>query len=72
MKQNGFYIVDKETNHFVCVDFTCGGYPWMSDSITDVHRFNKLDDAVSYRTSFHKQYPNWKIVTIEIVTTEIM
>lgn len=72
MKQSGFFIVDAITNMLVALDSASGGYPYMTDSITQAHKFYKLDDAVSYRTSFHKDYPYWKIVTIDITTTEIM
>lgn len=73
MKQTeGYFIIDQDTNKFVCLDRASGGYPYMADSIIPAHKFNKLDDAVSYRTSFHTQYPNWKIVIVEITTIEIM
>lgn len=71
MKLAGYFIIDQKTNKFVAVDFASGGYPYMTDSITAAYKFNKLDEAVGYHASSFKDYPNWKIVAIEIIATEV-
>ncbi len=68
MKQNGFYIVDTETNQFVGVDWVLG----MSDTIAFAYRFEDLDEAKKYLTTFREQYPNWKIVRNELVIIEVI
>ena len=71
MKQTGYFIIDTETRKYVALDSASGGYPYMTDSITAAHKFNKIDEAVGYYTASFKNYPNWKIVTIEIIATEV-
>lgn len=71
MKHAGYFIIDNETEKFVAVDSNSGGYPYMTDSIAAAHKFNRLDEAVKYHTSCFKDYPNWKIVTIEIMMAEV-
>lgn len=67
-KTEEFFILDTETGKFVGIDSNSGGYPYLTDSIVSAHRFTTLDHAVQYRS----EQKCWKIVKINITTTEII
>ncbi len=75
IKLPGFYLMNPNTKKFVAIDSHSGGYPYMVESLYKAEEFHTLDKALDYRNSFtsndFEQSTQWKVVTLEVTTTDV-
>ena len=75
MKLTGFYLIDPTKNAFVALDGSSGGYPYMVETLYKAQKFHTVAEAMKYRNSFLSgNYQNanaWKVVTLELIVTEV-